>query len=771
MTDDSLTLWYKKPAAKWNEALPLGNGHMGAMIYGGIGSERMELTENTCWAGGVSDNNSQKGACKVITAIREALFRHDYWNANKLAEKVIGLKQNFGTNLPFGNLRFEFSSLNGRISDYRRELQLENAAACVRFKAGDVEYRCEMFISNPHKVFVVRITAVGELDFTISLDGGANPCKVEVEGSDELVLNGHAFEDIHSDGKTGVALHARLRAAAGNGKVSPHDGKLRVETENNATLYIALGTDFDKKDPASFYRECIDKAVILGYNGLLSAHLEDYRRLFGRVELSLGGGLTENMATDERLEAVKDGGEDPSLTALMFQYGRYLLISSSREDSALPANLQGIWNDNIACRMGWTCDMHLDVNTEMNYWPAETANLSECGKPLYNWIENILMPSGKQTASSTYGLEGWVAHVVSNAWGYSAPGWAASWGMHPTGGIWVASQMWEHYLFTQDRAFLKEHLFPVYREAVKFFLKYLTKDKESGYYLSGPSMSPENSFMYDSNTSAECSLSMGAVCDTVLVRELLTSFISACRILHMNDELLEEVENMLEKLPPFKIGSHGQLQEWFYDFDEADPHHRHTSHLISVFPFGQITPDTTPKLAQAACVSIRKRTTPEWSWEDTAWARAFLLLYSARLHQPQQAYRHILAFQRRLTNINLLSFCPPGAGAVTDVFEMDGTTGFCAGIAEMLLQSHNGVIRLLPALPEQWSSGFIKGLCARGGFIVDMAWEAGKLCNASICSSFGGKCRIRYKDRELELTIYKGDRVSIQFFQEVRPPQ
>ncbi len=754
-----LTLWYKQPAVKWQQALPLGNGHTGVMVYGGIKLERIELTENTCYSGEASDYNNQEGAAQAVPEIRKALFKHDYKTAGELCERIIGRRLNYGTNLPFGNLVIDFGHPADQISDYRRELQLDNALSIVSYKADEVQYSRELFVSHPEKVVVMRLfsSVPGKLSFSAAIDGAENSHHVHTDDND-LVLDGHAYENIHSDGKAGVAVHGRLRVMTEKGTSTARGNSIIVSGADSAVVLLAIGTDFIEKDIRAVCKARIDAASGIAYEVLRDQHKRDHQSLFKRVDLEFECESREDMPTDQRLEEVKKGGEDPALTALMFQYGRYLLLSSSREDSPLPAHLQGIWNDNIACSMGWTCDMHLDVNTEMNYWPSEVTNLSECNVPLFKWIEERLVPSGQRTAQVTYGLEGWTAHVVSNAWGYTAPGWATSWGINVTGGLWVATHLWEHYLYTEDREFLRNMLYPVYREALKFFLKYLEKDPESGYYLSGPSMSPENSFMHDWENPVECSNSMGTVCDTVMIRELFTSFISTCEILGIHDELYSETKEKLEKLPPFKIGSRGQLQEWFYDYDEPDPHHRHTAHLLSVFPYWQVSPETTPELAMAAKVSIRRRTTPSWRWEDTGWARAMLILYSARLLEPEETYQHILAFQRGLTNDNLLSFCPPGAGAETNVYEMDGTTGLCSGIAESLLQSHNNIISILPALPEKWGTGYVKGLKARGGFTVGISWKDKELVSIELEARKDTICTLKYKGKKINLPLLKGER-------------
>lgn len=769
MTNNNLMLWYDRPAAGWTQALPLGNGHTGVMVYGGTDIERLELTENTCYSGEASEDNNQEGGDRIVPEIRKALFKHDYKAANELCGKITGKRLNYGTNLPFGNLKVNFTEQAEEITGYKRELQLDHALSVVKYHAGEEVYMRELFVSHPHKVAVMRLSCSrpGSISFSASMDGAGNPFSLKNENND-LILDGHAYESIHSDGKTGAALHGRLRVIAERGLVTACGSGICVEKADSAVLLLAIGTDFIEKDPSTLCRERIAAAAEIPFEALKAEHIRDHRSLFSRAALEIEGVSSADVPTDQRLASVKNGGEDPALTALMFQYGRYLLICSSREDSPLPAHLQGIWNDNVACLMGWTCDMHLDVNTEMNYWPSEVTNLSECNIPLFKWIEERLVPSGQRTARTTYGLDGWTAHVVSNAWGYTAPGWSTAWGVHVTGGLWVASHLWEHFLFTGDKEFLRVKLYPIYREALKFFLKYIEKDPESGYYLSGPSMSPENSFVHDWKDPVEGSISMGTVCDTIMIRELFSSFISACEILCIEDELLGETKEKLEGLPPFKTGKRGQLQEWFYDFDETDPHHRHTSHLLSVFPFRQISPETTPELAEAAKASIRKRTTPDWRWEDTGWARAMLILYGARLLEAEEAYKNILAFQRGLTNDNLLSFCPPGAGADTNVFEMDGTTGLCTGIAELLLQSHNGTIDLLPALPAKWPSGHVKGLKARGGYEVDIQWKGGELVSVDLKSFKDEICTLKYKGKKINIPVIKGEKYFLDKYFKVK---
>jgi len=501
----------------------------------------------------------------------------------------------------------------------------------VEYEISNIKYTREMFVSNPHQVMVIKLSSNGKecLGFDATLDGGDNPYEIKEDSNGDLLLIGNAYEKLQSDGNTGVTFHGRMRIISTKGVVSILDKKISVKGADSVVILLALGTTYENNDVLSVCRAQLDKAAATSYENILATHIKDHQRLFNRVELDLGTPLHSVKPTDYRLSEVKNGKEDLQLTALMFQYGRYLLMSSSRENSPLPTHLQGIWNDNIACRISWTCDMHLDINTQMNYWPAEVTNLSECTVPLFKWIEEKLVPSGRLTAKETYGLNGWVAHIFSNPYGYSAPGWGAGWALHPTGGAWIATHLWEHYLYTRDERFLEQTLYPIYKEAVEFFLQYLVVDSKSEYLLSGPSISPENFFSFKGE---QFDVSMGATIDTIVIRELFDGFISSSEILGYNEEkTLICVREAVKKLPPFKIGKYGQLQEWFYDFEEPDLHHRHTSHLLSLFPFSQIGPEKTPELVEAAKISIKRRSTPKEKWEDTGWAHSLLLLYCARL--------------------------------------------------------------------------------------------------------------------------------------------
>lgn len=549
-----------------------------------------------------------------------------------------------------------------------------------------------------------------------------------------------------------------MRVIATGGCVTKKDDKLSITNADDVLILLAMGTTYNGNDPYEGCRLQVMSALSKEYNSMYETHVKDYQNLFNRVLLELGDTDNSNIPTDLRLQAIKEGQLDNQLTALMFQYGRYLLISSSRENGPLPAHLQGVWNDNVACRISWTCDFHLDINTQMNYWPAEVTNLSECTVPLFKWIEEKLIPSGRQTAKELYNAAGWVAHIFSNPWGYTSSGWGECWSLHVTGGAWIATHYWEHYCYAKDRDFLEQRVYGIYKELVTFFLDYLTIDPESGYLLSGPSISPESFFKVEEEPYA---VSMGSTTDTVVIREIFNHYINIVELLGKEDEIITKVKEAVQKLPPYKIGKHGQLQEWFYDFEEVDRHHRHTSHLLGLYPFNQITPERTPGLATAAKVAINRRSTPKEKWEDTGWARSMLLLYEARLRDGECAYEHLLSMEKTITNDNLMVFHPPTAGALTNVYELDGNTGFCAGVAEMLLQSHHDEIQLLPALPKEWSKGKITGLCARGGFELDIHWDNEELVKATISSKFDQSCMLKYGNYKIDFIVQKGKKYEL----------
>ena len=730
-----LTLWYRRPAKRWLEALPVGNGRLGAMVFGGVGAERLALNESTFWSGAPDPTNDNPAGREQLPIIRKLMFEGKYPQAVDLITKhMLGRQGNYGSHLPAGDLLLRMDHAEGPVGDFRRELNLDEAVATVGYTIGGVRFTREVIASHADHVIAMRLTAdqPGKVSFQLGFKPGGQGGKVQSRGNDTLFVTADAREKKHSNGATGVSLAGLIRAIPTGGKVIAQGESLEVVNADSVTLLITLNTTFKGGEPAALCEQQLAAAASHNYAALHQRHVADHQPLFRRVALDLGPSPAAALPTDERLARLRKGEDDPALIAQFFQYGRYLLIAGSREDSPLPTNLQGIWNDNLACNMGWTCDFHLDINTQQNYWPTEICNLSECHEPLLRFIESLREP-GRRTAQTVYGARGWVAHTITNAWGYTAPGWWTGWGMHPTGGIWIGSQLWERYRFTGDREFLRLRAYPTLKEAAEFFLDYMAVDPKTGWLVTGPSTSPENAFVAP-NGQGTFSESMGPTCDMVLVRDLFTSCIEASRTLAMDAEFRGKLEQALAKLPPLRVGKHGQLMEWLEDFDEAVPNHRHTTHLISLYPSAQITPQTTPELAQAARVTLQRRLSRP-DWEDVEWSRANLINFYARLGDAEEAHKHVLGLLREDTDADLLTFSRGGiAGAPENIFCVDGNYAGTAGIAEMLLQSHSGEIELLPALPKAWANGAVKGLKARGGVTVDIAWKNGKVSACKLSS-------------------------------------
>lgn len=754
-----MKLWYQKPAADWSQGLPIGNGRMGAMLYGEPGNETWTVTESTYWSGKRERTAFPSRGKGDLERIRERFFAGEYEEGEALVERLLQPeKGNFGTNLQVCDVKLERTDVQAEaLQRYARGLSLEEAVASAEWGSSG----SETFASHADGVIASRLwsSEPGALSFAISLAGRTETFEAHTEGSDTIVFAGQATERVHSDGTCGVRCRGLLRVVVRGGSVRADGGRLVAAGADEAWIYLALDTDYGRENGAweTEAERRVRFALDQDYDRLREAHVRDYRSLYGRVELQLGDGEREALPTDERIRLLREGqGEDAQLYALFYQYARYLMIAGSRADSPLPLHLQGIWNDGEANRMAWSCDYHLDVNTEMNYYPAESGHLGECQLPLLRFTAK-LAEAGRETARDGYGCEGWVAHVFTNVWGFTAPGWHYSWGLNVTGGLWLAAQLKERYEFSLDRDYLARDAYPVLKEAALFYLDYMTVHPKYGWFVTGPSNSPENSFYPGESREKSHSMSMGPTMDQTLVRELFEFVRTAAGLLQTDAELRERLEKALALLPPLQVGARGNLQEWLEDYGEAQPDHRHLSHLYALYPGRAITPDETPELAAAAAETLAARRRSD-GLEDVEFTLALFAACYARLRDGNEALSHLRYLVSELCFDNLLTFSKPGiAGAETRIFVADGNFGGAAAIAEMLVQGHAGQVELLPALPEQWGTGQASGLRVKGGLEADIRWRDGELTEATLKAHAAGETAVRYRDRIVRLTYEAGE--------------
>jgi len=731
-----MILKLEKWGTRWGEGLPVGNGHTGAMVYGSPINEHIVLSENTFFSGEKSGNDNQEDAHLAFYKMRELLKKEKFKEAKEVGRGFIGRRNNYGTNLPVGTINIDYELEKEDIDKYQRLLALEEGLISSKCFIHGGEVRNEAFISHPDKVMIYHQQAAGrvincKLKFACSNSYG-NVTATD-EGMPSLKFDCEARETLHSDGMTGVVLRGNISVIT-DGICSVENKDLTIKAASWFRLYIKMVTDYGEDD---FYAACKQQEKELrhllseDYEAVKERHRKDFTAYMKRSRLEL------------------EGEEDISR---IYQYGRYLLLSSSREDSKLPAHLQGAWNDNVACQIGWTCDMHLDINTQMNYWPAEVTNLAETTDPLVNWITDMLVPSGRVTARKSYGINGWAAEIVSNAWGFTAPYWALEISPMPTGGVWILTHMWEHYLFGRDKVFLREHFYPQLENAVEFFIDYLFWDENHEAYIGGPSMSPENSFVVGEEIYQ---VSNGCTFEMIMIRELFDIFLKCTQELHIENTLVDRVGEMIERLLPYQILEDGRIAEWMHSYPSSDSQHRHTSHLLGVYPFSQITPYKSKKLSNAVRKTMEDKLIREKGWEDTGWARALLILYSARLGDGEYAYQHVKAMMDRLREPNDMIIHPPTRGAMSfdNVYELDGNTGLTAAIAEMIIQSHDGVIRLLPALPAHWKKGKLLGVRIRGGALADIVWSDGALASITLYSEQDSRFVISYKEQVKEVLV------------------
>ena len=760
------TIWFDKSATDFTESSPMGNGRLGAMMVGGVDNERIVLNESSVWSGSRQDAD-RPDAYKVLPEIQKLLIEGKNPEAEALVNANFTCKgpgsggAQYGCYQVLGNLHLLFQSgeTNLPVTNYRRELNLNNAVTSLQYRRGGVEYRREMFVSAPDQVMVLRLSAnqFKQISFDARLD---RPERFETAGDSDNGLYMTGQLDNGVDGK-GVRYAARIRVLNRGGKVFVHGNILSVSNANEVVLLIAAGTDYQgfagrqTKDPLAATLDDLNRAAKKSYKSLRKAHIADYQKYFQRVSLQLDplDAAAAEKPTPERLKAAENGPGDPNLAALHFNFGRYLLISSSRP-GGLPPNLQGIWAEEI--HTPWTGDWHLDVNVEMNYWLAEVGNLSDLTQPLFALISSLQEP-GAKTAHNYYNAHGWVAHVITNPWGFTSPGEGASWGAFSGGSAWLCQHLWDHYLFTQDRNFL-QWAYPVMKGAAQFYADMLIEEPTHHWLVIAPANSPENHFqMADGRQAAVC---MGPTVMQQMVRYLFGACIESSKILGVDEDFRNELIAKRARLAPTQISSDGRIMEWLEQYQEPEPHHRHISHLWGLYPGDEISPYTTPQLSQAARESLEAR-----GDDGVGWSLAYKAALWSRLGDGNHAWALV---RKGLALVNGMDVRYDGGGGVYanmfdagPPFQIDANFGTAAAIGEMLLQSQVDKIELLPALPDAWKNGKVSGLRARGGFEVDITWQDGKLISATIHSDTGEPCAVSYGGKTVDLKIKKGKFITL----------
>jgi alpha-L-fucosidase 2 len=735
---DNLRLWYKRPAKSWVEALPVGNSRMGAMIYGGTSHEELQLNDETFW-GGSPYRNDKADALKALPEVRQLIFDGKTTEAQELIQETFYAGQHGMPYQTIGSLVIDQTGVDS-VSNYSRELDIERAVATTTFRANGVNFRREVFASLADKVIIVRLTADvdGAINLTVGYTSPVEDAAVSHKGN-RLIISGTGKSH---EGVPGlVKMQTLTQAVNVGGKVKVDDKAISVTGAKELTLYISSGTNFVNyhdisgnagKNAAAY----LTAAMKRGYEGGLEEHIKLYKKQFDRVSLNLGGSRNEKLETDERVKRFGEG-EDMALAALMFQYGRYLLISSS-QPGGQPANLQGVWNDKLLAP--WDGKYTININTEMNYWPAEVTNLSETHTPLFAMVKELSV-TGQGTAKTMYGCRGWVAHHNTDLWRATGPVDKAFYGTWPMGGGWLTTHLWQHYLYTGDTAFLSD-VYPALKGAADFYMDYLTEHPRYGWMVTAPSMSPEHGPAGE-DTKKVSTIVAGCTMDNQIVFDVLSNALRASQILGASRGYQDSLQNMISRLAPMQIGRHNQLQEWLEDLDNPKDHHRHISHAYGLFPSNQISPYTHPLLFQAV-----KNTMLQRGDEATGWSIGWKVNLWARLLDGNHALKIISNMLKLLPSDDLKKEYPqgrtyPNLFDAHPPFQIDGNFGLAAGVAEMLMQSHDGAVHILPALPEAWSEGSVKGLVARGGFVVDIDWSGAQPEKVKVTSRLGGNLRLR----------------------------
>lgn len=754
--DKNLRLWYRQPAAEWVDALPVGNGRMGAMVSGGVQYERIQVNEESIWAGkNININNPDAAA--HLREIQNLLLNGENKKAHDLSSKyLLGTPSRFRSHQTLGDIFLDFGQ-QGTAQDYVRDLDLSTGVAGTQYRINGTKYTREVFASAASDCIVIRVSAdkPNAIQCKINLSREKD-ASIHPSGENVLLMSGQVADpddEANGEGGFNMKFSAILRADAEGGKVSAVNNTLLVKDASSITLLLSSASDYNLEkldydhsiDTKAICERIIREASALSYEELKQQSLRRHKELFDRVSLDLGGTDLSGVPTDKRLESVKNGGTDPQLVQLYFQYGRYLLIGSSVSPGVLPANLQGVWNEHYDAP--WDSDYHTNINLQMNYWPSEVTNLAETNQSLFNFIDAYRVP-GRETAKSMYHARGWTMHHATDIFGKTGINAAIQYGVSPLAAAWLTLHFWEHYQFSGDKQFLKDRAYPVMKEAAEFIQDFLISDKE-GRLVTAPSMSPENAFLLPDGEKHQ--ITYAPTIDIELIMALYDACIKSAAILKTDKAFAAALQETLKRLPPLKVSAKtGGIQEWIEDYDEAEPGHRHISHLLGLYPAALITP-ARPGLFAAASKTLERRLSHGGG--HTGWSRAWIINFYARLLDGEKAYENVMALLQKSTLNNLFDNHPP--------FQIDGNFGGTAGIAEMMIQSHEEYIRLLPAMPQAWANGSVKGLCARGGFVIDMEWANGKVTGYSVLSRLGNPLKIIVNGKAIERKTRPGESFGI----------